>query len=331
MRIPDELQDAIESRVRCCLTDELGARGLLLGAAELTAADADCTALGQQLLGALLQRCYPDAVARVEFEHDAQVVRIQEALAFGAVVCAALSTRASRGRAALCATFNLAIGLLDGICDADDRDAHRLLTALHDIDVTGACTEVRDRGWTRAGLGDDLTADYGIAFLADAIEVFFVQLHEAFPGTGDKPLRRTVRRLLQRALEYEAASLGGRSAPAPRRRLVECSRGTSVLPFEIIEALTTGRAPMSSPSTGTVLGEAMWLIDDLVDLCDDASTGALNGVLLNADLDRLLGCPDIASAASRAAEQLGAAVQEVDDEASRAALLRFVQRYAGLS
>jgi len=48
-----------------------------------------------------------------------------------------------------------------------------------------------------------------------------------------------------------------------------------VLPFEIIETLATG----ATTAAGTDLGEAMWRIDDLVDLGRDASSGALNWIV----------------------------------------------------
>ena len=92
----------------------------------------------------------------------------------------------------------------------------------------------------------------------------------------------------------------------------------------------------------TLLGEAMWRVDDLVDLVDDARNGALNGVLLAAcgkrharydiaDLAAVLGSPGIAAAAAEAALRLhdGLPAVGVSSEDQRA-YLAFVQRYAAI-
>ena len=100
------------------------------------------------------------------------------------------------------------------------------------------------------------------------------------------------------------------------------------------------------PTAGTQLGEAMWLIDDLVDLCQDAHSGSLNGILLAATtgagrpgerdvlaaLERLLDSTDIACAAADAAEKLLAGLQLAgDDHQGTASFLHFIQRYAGIA
>jgi hypothetical protein len=92
----------------------------------------------------------------------------------------------------------------------------------------------------------------------------------------------------------------------------------------------------------------MWRIDDLVDLCADARSGALNSVLLaatddrgDADIDvlrRVLASGSIASTAAEAAARLRTGLQlasddrsgAVDDRAKRS-LLYFVQRYTGIA
>ncbi len=130
----------------------------------------------------------------------------------------------------------------------------------------------------------------------------------------------------------------------PQRR-VECSRATSVMPFEIIETITTAGRVLATPSPATLLGEAMWRIDDLVDLADDARSGALNALVLNAfqrrgghdgydvaDLQAVLDCSGIASAAAEAADRLtdGLRVAGIVTGDDRHAFLQFVQRYAGI-
>ena len=101
----------------------------------------------------------------------------------------------------------------------------------------------------------------------------------------------------------------------------------------------------SEPTAGTLLGEAMWQIDDLVDLCQDARRGSLNGFLLAvatgsgrpgdrdllAALERLLNSTDIACAAAGAADKLLAGLQHAGDEhQGTASFLHFIQRYAGV-
>ena len=112
-----------------------------------------------------------------------------------------------------------------------------------------------------------------------------------------------------------------------------------MLPFQIIEALAAGDYASAEPTAGTQLGEAMWRIDDLVDLPQDARSGSLNGVLLAAAppgepdlhvaLERLLASTDVARAAAEAAAKLEAGLQRAGGQA--APFLSFIQRYAGIS
>ena len=120
------------------------------------------------------------------------------------------------------------------------------------------------------------------AFTVEIIEVFFETLHAVYPGEAWLHLRAASAAQLDAALEAERAVGRRGGGPTDRERLIECSRLTSVLPFEIIETLAAGGRAHDRPSAGTLLGEAMWRIDDLVDLCQDARSGALNSVLLTA-------------------------------------------------
>ena len=120
---------------------------------------------------------------------------------------------------------------------------------------------------------------------------------------------------------------------------------TSVLPFEIIETLAGANAERVVPSAATLIGEAMWRIDDLVDLCSDARCGALNGVLLAADgvldpavggyrldtLESLLASSCIADAAAEAADNLSAGLCQAERDAGRNAFLHFIHRYAAVA
>jgi hypothetical protein len=174
--------------------------------------------------------------------------------------------------------------------------------------------------------------------LVAVVEVFFETLHATYPGPDWSRLRGRVGAQLNEALHAERRSVVHTHG---EQDLLECSRGTSVLPFEIIETLAAG-----SQGRATLLGEAMWRIDDLVDLCADARGGALNGVLLRAarsanarlpaaadvtaTLERLATSDQIASVAAAAADDLQQALRD-----SRGApsweFLYFVAEYAGLS
>jgi hypothetical protein len=108
-----------------------------------------------------------------------------------------------------------------------------------------------------------------------------------------------------------------------------------VLPFQIIESLAEAEYGHADSTAGTRLGEAMWRIDDLVDLCQDARNGSLNSILLAAGghdgvaaLERLLKTTDIARAAGQAADDLQAGLKRADDPTP---FLYFVQRYAGIA
>jgi hypothetical protein len=169
-----------------------------------------------------------------------------------------------------------------------------------------------------------LAHDHTVAFTVDVIETFFQTLHEIFPGAEWSKRRRLVGAQLEDALEAEHRTVVRAAGDAALAELVECSRLTSVLPFEIVETIAGG------DGVGTRLGEAMWRIDDLVDLSQDARSGALNGILLEAtSVDHLLTSGQIARAAAQAADDLRAALQPAEERAGRSFLF-FVQRYAGL-
>jgi hypothetical protein len=342
MWIPEHLEQAIDHAVARHLTTALGGRGLLLTAGELAAAESETAALGERLLASLLHQCYP--MLATEFERASDVARIGGALAFGAVTSAVVAGHPGPAVELLCGTFNLGIGLIDGVCDGDIDTGRRLLVHLRAADLADAAHQNRERGWLRVGLPRVLADDPSVAFTVDVVEAFFETLHRICP---DGEVLRTVGEQLGVAFDAEARSVGGSRVNATRDELIECSLATSVLPFEIIETLATGSSshaeraasaknqPKSrsgctlGEAVGTLLGQAMWWIDDLVDLCDDARRGALNGVLIGCnDLERLLASPDVAKTAERAAASLDAGLRNAGD--SRNAFLMFVQRYAGL-
>ena len=161
-----------------------------------------------------------------------------------------------------------------------------------------------------------------MAFTARIIEAFFDLLHSSYPGDGGSTLRDHVGARLEEALEAETQSVD-RLLVTGRDQLIECSRRTSILPFQIIEHLATGDHSLLSSTAGTLLGEAMWRIDDLVDLAEDASLNALNAVLLAATeetwpvtapdavsaLEKVFTSHTIAVAAAQAAECLDAGLK----------------------
>jgi hypothetical protein len=317
-----ELPPGIYETVARRLAIELGDRGLLLAPEELDAAELESTHAGGRLLALLLRRCYGDDAPAVEFGSDAIAARVEGALAFGAATARVLASAAlDLEQELICATFNLGIGLVDSLCDGDPATGAALLETIARHDMAGAVDAPRERGWLRDALASALADDPAAAFSADVVEAFFATLHLAYPGATPASLRRAVAAQLGAALEAERRSVAG-TGGAARDELIACSRATSVLPFEIIEALATG----ATTAAGTDLGEAMWRIDDLVDLGQDARTGALNAILLEA------ATPDdlretIQLAAAEAAEKLDAVIVARD---GREAFLAFVQRYAGV-
>jgi hypothetical protein len=360
VKIPEPVEQSINDAVTRGLATELGDRGLLLRAGDLAVVESETTALGARLLNRVIQQCYSSIVPAgvgpvVQFEQPGDVARIGAALAFGAVAAAVF---ASTGRAVVrltrptelcCATFNLGIGVIDGVCDGNAETGERLLKHIQGADLVGAALQARGPGWLRDGLPASLAADHSVAFVMDLIEAFFETLHVVYPGEIGAHVRSTVGDHLALALESEARSVCRSLVPSSRGQLIECSRRTSVLPFEIIETLATGGPASCTPSAGTLLGEAMWRIDDLVDLCQDARRGALNGVLLAAteerprhagdgeryhlaDIERLLASSDIASAATKAAASLLSGLGLTGDVTGppQRAFLLFVQRYAAI-
>jgi hypothetical protein len=346
---PASIEEAVSETVIRRLETALGDRGLLLSADELTAAESGAAQQGSRLLGVVIDRCYPEhrhAGATFEFDSDRAAARLAAALEFGAVTARVLARGELGGSVELlCAIFNLGIGLVDGICDDDAETGGAVLELVQRQDLVQASDFPRPRGWLRDTLPATLAEDHTVAFTVDIIEVFFATLHAVYPDDAWLHLRRRVGAQLCAALEAERESVAGAAGRAGRERLIECSRLTSVLPFQIIEALAFGGHPGTEPTPGTLLGEAMWWIDDLVDLGQDARSGALNGVLLTATegggiaaLEQLLDSTEVADAAGRAAERLLAGLQlsgggpaAAHAQPSSRVFLYFIQRYAGIA
>jgi hypothetical protein len=325
VEIPAGSEQAIGEAVVRELERALGARGLLLSADEFRAAADEAREAGARLLPCLVRLAYSHAGAEltVEFGDDADAARLGGALAFGAAT-ARLFSPAARDAELVCATFNLGIGLVDSLCDEDTATGLAVLALVQSHDLAEAADKPRDRGWLRAGIPRSLAADPSVAFTVEIVEVFFELLHTLRPGDAGRTLRRDVGAQLVAALEAEYRSVAARDG-SPLALLLESSRLTSVVPFQIIETLTRGEAGIA----GVQLGEAMWRIDDLVDLCDDARRRSLNGVLLAAEsFDRVVESNAIAAAAEEAAGSLSAGLALC--AGPQAPFLFFIQRYAGL-
>jgi len=359
VEIPEQLRQVIDETVRCSLFDELDARGLLLAHAVSSSATTDAARWGGALLRRVVSHCYQsslqgDLAADVEFDDDQAATRIELALAFGSVTASLLTPRRPhRGRSVcsvdlLCAVFNLGIGLVDGLCDGAPQFGLRLLRAIQALGLSGAARERGLGDRLRSALPASLAADPTVAFTARIIEAFFDLLHSSYPGDERLALRDHVGARLEEALEAEIRSVGRPVEIASRDQLIECSRQTSVLPFQIIEHLATGDCALPSPAAGALLGEAMWRIDDLVDLIQDASYGTLNAVLLAAEapwpatasdgiaaLERVISSHAIPLAAAQAAECLDAGLKAAPGGTAasedRRLFLSFVHRYAGIA
>jgi hypothetical protein len=347
VEIPEGVQRAISEAVARRLESELGARGLLLAPMRLTEARARAQQLGLELMTALVHELYPEsrepgADVAIEFGGDAGEARVTGALAFGAATARVLVDERARDAERvefLCAIFNLGIGLVDGMCDEAPELGRRFLDVIDAGELVAAAEQPQPRGWLQTRLPAALEADATAAFTADVIEAFFETLQEVHPHDDSLRLRHRVGEQLAAALDAERRSVDRPQDPVTREQLRECSRATSVLPFQIIERVARGdRAPGEGPSPGTLLGEAIWRIDDLVDLCHDASTGALNGVLLNTDADsgeaalqRLLGSTELADAAAQAGERLAAVLRHSGGQEDRDLFLQFIHAYAGIA
>ncbi|KJS58833.1 hypothetical protein VM95_30795 [Streptomyces rubellomurinus] len=357
VEIPEELRRAVDDAVNRSLSSELDARGLLLAPAALEAATADAVRAGADLLRRAVEHCYPDGRAgayRIEFDDDRAAERIGLGLAFGSVTAHLLAPRrVGDERAATtalsCAVFNLAVGLVDGVCDGAPPLGLELLRTVRSVDLTGAATEPWPDGRLRAALPEPLRTDPTVVFTARLVEAFVRLLHLGHPAEPGAALRERVGARLAEALAAEHLSVRRPAGATTRDQLVGCSRGTSVLPFQIIEHLATGLPTLPPPTAGTLLGEAMWRIDDLVDLCQDAGDGALNAVLLAAadgpwpadprdgaaTLERVLDSGAVPALAAEAAARLEAGLTAAAaggaESRARPLFLSFVHRYAGIA
>ncbi|MEV7739174.1 hypothetical protein AB0O75_45315 [Streptomyces sp. NPDC088921] len=357
MEVPEQLRKKVDRAVSRSLCTEFEARGLLLSHAEYASAIADAARSGERLLRRVVEICYAngrEGVSEVEFDDDQAAMRIGLGLAFGSVTASLFgSTRQTvRGHAAAidvaCAAFNLSAGLLDGLCDGTPALGLELLRIFQDWDLARATRDRWPAGRLRSALPAPFSADPTVAFTARIIEAFLDALHAGYPGDEGAAVRDGVAALLEEALEAERRTVQRSPEFVTRSQLIECSRRTSVLPFQIIEHIAVGAPVIDSPTAGTLLGEAMWRIDDLVDLAQDAGDGALNAVLLAtasapwsasacdgvAALEEVITSDLIALTAAEAAERLEAGLRAVSDgKADGTAcqqFLSFVHRYAEL-
>jgi hypothetical protein len=343
--LPGEHREAIERAVADCLAAELRARGLLLPAARFAPAERTAESDGLRLLTSVIHRCYPlseydTQVVTVEFDSEAEASRVRSALAFGAATAELLMAPVEEDRrdavSILSAIFNLGIGLVDGVCDEDAGVGLRLLNLIDLGNMPETARHRRPRGWLRVELPAELESTPSVSFAADVVETFFATLHAVFPGDSWSYLRGQVGDQLAAALAAERSSLAAALGRQPPGELVGYSYATSVVPFEIVGTLA---ASEHAPAAARFLGEAMWRIDDLVDLCDDAQTGALNAILLTATdagrsaLEGLLASDHIARVAAEAANSLLRGLELADGHGNsryRDVFLHFIARYAGI-
>lgn len=292
LEIPAAIEKALNDNVARHLRDELANRDLLLSGDELQQAAAEATADGERILMRALEYCYPmlrRGGCEIEFHSERSGGRLKAALVFGAVTARLLSS-GKRGLEPtwgqvelLCGIFNLGIGLIDGLCDQDTEVGLPLLEIVGRLDLPRIAEVPRERGWLRGALAQPLGHSHEAAFAADIVETFFDVLHTLCPGEQALHHRRAVGELLARALDAEMRSVSEASDGGRRSASIQCSRLTSVMPFQIIETLARGPTQLDGePKAGVLLGEAIWRIDDLIDLCPDARCGALNSVLLEA-------------------------------------------------
>jgi hypothetical protein len=281
----------------------------------LLSAGTDALALAPDLLPRVLALCFPEydlagQDVDVAFESTEERARIEQALLFGWTTADVLSRNATDDRSQmLCALFNLGIGMIDSCCDTDPHRGAALLEFVRFLDVESAANGPWREGRMLASLPPNAAADPTIAFAARVIDAFFSVLHATHPLS----LRTHVGRLLAEALAAERQSVA-RSSAEPNE-LLEASRNTSVLPFLIMATLAQGDI-----DAATHLGEAMWRIDDLIDLDLDAHSGALNSLLVGGIPGRAV----IEAVAREAADHLRAGLGTADGRH----FLSFVYRYA---
>jgi hypothetical protein len=302
---------SIVDTARVALHAELQEHGLLSAGT-----DGLANVARPDLLPRVLALCFPEfdltaAHVNIVFESPEARARIEQALLFGWVTADLLVYTASMSddrSHLLCALFNLGVGMIDGLCDTDPHRGAALMEFVRSVDLESAASEQWQEGRMLASLSAGGAADPTITFIARVIDAFFSLLHATQPLSA----RRQVGRLLADAFRAEQRSVALSSA-APAE-LLEASRNTSVLPFLIIATLMRGDI-----DAATHLGEAMWRVDDLIDLELDAQSGALNSLLLEGTPDR----SRIEAVAHEAAGHLRAGLGAADGRT----FLWFVRRY----
>jgi hypothetical protein len=303
MTVTDTVRDALHSA--------MAAHGLLFtGSGGLTN--------GSTILPRALALCFPEfdlagQDIAIVFENEEERARIEQALFFGWVTADVVGGAESDDRShLLCSLLNLGVGMIDSLCDSDSGRGALLLKFLELLDVESAASGPWQNGRMLSSLPSAVAADPTMAFAARVVDAFFSLLHAIHPPA----VRKEVGRLLAAAFLAERRSVARVSAT--RGELLEASRNTSVLPFQIIATLVGGNI-----DAATHLGEAMWRIDDLVDIELDAASGALNSLLLDGPPERAR----IEAAARDAADHLRAGLGAADGRD----FLSFVWHYAHLS
>ncbi|HTA13603.1 MAG TPA: prenyltransferase/squalene oxidase repeat-containing protein, partial [Solirubrobacteraceae bacterium] len=318
-----QTEEAIRRAVRAQLALRLDERGLLLSPIELASAQLAEEQSGARLWGEACRRyAFPaagEAIDRVQLEtivaFGAATGRVVAGTGAAEVVGSAVvgsdETMPRPSSDLLCGVFNLGISLVDRLCDESASTGERFLELVHAEDLAGAIEHPGRGSWLSDLLAEPFLSDAQVAWTVAVIEAVIAELHSVYPGEAHLSRRRLLSGQLVQALDVQRQTIHW-SEHAEPERLIERSRSKSVLPFEIIQTLS-GAA--SRPSVGTLLGEATWRVDDLVDLCRDGRSGSLNGVLLAAGdrcesdgrlhaLERLLACDRIETAAKQAADCL---------------------------
>lgn len=284
---PGRVEDQTSRSVREALTRELRNRDLFLPPDQVDAIGASEQVKGERVWARIVKLGMPGGGAGHDRSVSASLVasaRLSTVVGFGAATGRLLAGTDPDGASdleALCGAFNLGISLVDAIYDGGMPRSSRMLETVTAARLLAAAEDPGAAGWLQEAISWPTIDDPLSAFAADTIQAFFRILHTVFGGEERRSLRQHVGTLLVEALAAERQSLCWTVRSADIGELVECSRRKSVLPFEVIDALSAAVTLHAPSGAGTVLGEAAWLIDDLSDLCRDAWSGALNSVLLS--------------------------------------------------
>jgi Squalene-hopene cyclase C-terminal domain/Prenyltransferase and squalene oxidase repeat len=198
------------------------------------------------------------------------------------VLAAHQSLAGQPAAAELGALLVLGTAAVDRCCDGSTAQRDALLSVLNRDLIRAAAS--RDSGQRALANVLDTVSDPDVRYVVKLIMAFFRQLARC---PLDASWYLLICELLLQAYEAELGTLTAAAPGRIERPAAGAHLAARVLPFEVISAIACGlgrhgcgaRAERACARVPRLLGLAVATLDDLADLCPDASAGCVNSLL----------------------------------------------------